>query len=352
MFLISIIIPVYKVEKYIEQCLNSVICQTWNKDEGEIECILVDDCTPDNSMIMAKEILKKYQGNIHFIFLQHEINRGLSAARNTGLTKAKGEYIFFLDSDDSIAPNSLQIFINTLKQYPNVDLIMGQVIKKPSNDLLSKTLNQTQIFNSQEDIFYHLFNADFQISAWNKLTKRNILEKHQIKFIEGILFEDAPWMYRLFLSIDSAIFIPDATYYYTFNPSGIMASATSEKNICKAIDSYIIILNYLLSNPPSNNIFHGNQTIEYLLYIHLLMTRAMYLVVSKNKNTKRSQEFCKERKLLIQKALKSGRIPIIFFCLLFVNPLNKIMNFGLFRRNYFYMQKAIRTLSHLTDPLH
>ena len=92
---ISIIIPIYNVEKYVAECLNAVISQTY--DHSKIECILVDDCTPDNSMVIVNEIIGKYNGEMTFNIIGHEQNLGLSAARNTGIEAAAGKYIYFID---------------------------------------------------------------------------------------------------------------------------------------------------------------------------------------------------------------------------------------------------------------
>ena len=97
----SIIIPIYNVEPYILECLQSVANQTI---EDKLECILVDDCGTDNSVSVAEEFLKTYSGAIHFELLHHQKNGGLSAARNTGVRASHGEYLYFLDSDDTIIP--------------------------------------------------------------------------------------------------------------------------------------------------------------------------------------------------------------------------------------------------------
>ena len=96
---ISIIIPIYNVEKYVAECLNSVINQTY--DHSKIECILVDDCTPDKSMNIANELIANYNGDMTFIIKKHDHNQGLSAARNTGIDIATRTYIYFIDSDES-----------------------------------------------------------------------------------------------------------------------------------------------------------------------------------------------------------------------------------------------------------
>ena len=114
---------VYNVEKYVAECLNSVISQTY--DHSKIECIIVNDCTTDDSMDIVYEIIKKYDGGMSFIICRHEHNEGLSAARNTGIEVAKGNYIFFIDSDDYIYPNSLELLLNASKIYGYSDMVVG-----------------------------------------------------------------------------------------------------------------------------------------------------------------------------------------------------------------------------------
>ena len=94
---ITIVIPVYNVAPYIEECLRSVMNQSW---QGTIECILVDDCGADNSMKIINQILQSYQGDLEFKIIHHEQNRGLSAARNSGIDAATGDYVYFLPVGD------------------------------------------------------------------------------------------------------------------------------------------------------------------------------------------------------------------------------------------------------------
>lgn len=89
---VSVIIPIYGVEKYISDCLNSVMKQSYTND---IECILINDCTKDQSIEIAKNLIENYDGNIDFKIYEHSVNGGLSAARNTGILEAKGDYLYF-----------------------------------------------------------------------------------------------------------------------------------------------------------------------------------------------------------------------------------------------------------------
>ena len=95
MYSISIIIPIYNVEKYIERCILSVMRR--QDFDGDLECILVDDCTPDKSMQIAKSLIDSYQGPVKFRIMRNSENQGLSCSRNNGLNCAKGDYVFFLD---------------------------------------------------------------------------------------------------------------------------------------------------------------------------------------------------------------------------------------------------------------
>ena len=108
---ISIVIPIYNVAPYVEECIQSVMNQTW---KGKLECILVDDCGTDDSMKVATEKLKEYEGNIDFRVIRHERNRGLSAARNSGIDAVTGDYVYFLDSDDEITPDCIDLLVQPL----------------------------------------------------------------------------------------------------------------------------------------------------------------------------------------------------------------------------------------------
>ena len=102
---ISIIVPVYNVEPYIERCIRSIMNQTFT--EG-VECILINDCTPDNSIRIVQQLINEYKGNIQFRILSNEHNQGIASVRNIGLQAAKGTYIQYIDSDDYVEPDMLE----------------------------------------------------------------------------------------------------------------------------------------------------------------------------------------------------------------------------------------------------
>ena len=123
MLTISIIIPVYKVEAYIEECLASVVSQ---QDAGiAVECIIVDDCSPDGSMDIVRRFVDNYQGAVQFRLLRHEVNRGLSAARNTGIDAATGDYLLFVDSDDYLSADCLSTLVSGFNLCPKAEVVQA-----------------------------------------------------------------------------------------------------------------------------------------------------------------------------------------------------------------------------------
>ena len=121
---ISVIIPIYKVQEYVRRCLESVIAQEC--DRFSIECLIINDCTPDDSMTIVHDVISSYQGNsIEFKVIHHQKNMGLSVARNTGIKAATGDFIYFIDSDDHIMENTFKSFVSKFVSYPFVDVIVS-----------------------------------------------------------------------------------------------------------------------------------------------------------------------------------------------------------------------------------
>ena len=177
---ISIIIPVYNVEKYLRKCLDSLLKQDLPMDEYEIIC--VNDGSPDNS----KSILEEYQQKYSNIVVLHQRNQGVSVARNSGLEVAKGDYVFFVDSDDWLHPNVLKSLWETLIK-DDLDLLYPRVEYVDETD--AKTGEFVMDSNAIEvlDGFHHQ-RRGFIVSLY----KRSFLEQHNIRLIEGIpIAEDA-----------------------------------------------------------------------------------------------------------------------------------------------------------------
>lgn len=120
--IISIIVPIYGVEPYIKKCLISIMSQSLTSG---VECILVNDCTKDESINIAQKLIDEYRGNIKFRIINREENGGLSAARNTGILEAKGDYLYFLDSDDYITPDCIKVLAETAQKFPKAQIVQA-----------------------------------------------------------------------------------------------------------------------------------------------------------------------------------------------------------------------------------
>lgn len=129
---VSIIVPVYQVAPYIEACLKSVMQQTYR---GSMECLLIDDCGTDDSIAIAERLTATYDGPVRFQVLHHERNMGLSASRNTGLAQAEGEFIFFLDSDDEISHDCIELLMRKVEEDDTVELVQGLTRSYPIKNI-------------------------------------------------------------------------------------------------------------------------------------------------------------------------------------------------------------------------
>lgn len=214
--LFSIIIPIYNVSRYIKKCLFSVCNQTFDK----IECIIVNDATPDNSMSVVGEILADYHGNIVFKILNHEANRGLSAARNTGIKSATGDYIYFLDSDDELPIDTMMIFSSYLQKYGRTDFLIGNY--KVLGNFVYKPLSSKPYLNTSEAIFSDYMEGKWYVMACGKLINRSFFLQKDMWFKEGLLHEDELFSFRLAILSSTMITVQEVVYCYYIRNSSIM----------------------------------------------------------------------------------------------------------------------------------
>lgn len=226
---VSLVIPIYHVEKYVARCINSVMMQDYN----EIECILVNDSTPDNSYIICKELVRDYSGNIEFLFVEHKNNQGLSAARNSGIRNSSGDYIFFLDSDDELAPNAISNLVITAGRHKYPEIIMGITRRIHSDGSYDdKSSSEGKSFKTNKDVFGGYLKDEWYVIACNKLIKREVFSNHSTFFKEGLTHEDVLWSFELSLYVKSLIVCPCVTYfYYLLDTNSISRSRITMRRI-------------------------------------------------------------------------------------------------------------------------
>ncbi|MCM0364789.1 MULTISPECIES: glycosyltransferase family 2 protein [Bacteroides] len=222
--MVSIIIPVYNVEKCIGKCLESVFTQSYTN----IECVIVNDATPDHSMSIINDLLSLYSGDIKFKIIVHEYNKGLSAARNTGVTNATGDYVFFLDSDDELPERSIESFIRCLDKYGNVDFLIGNF--DVIGDFYYKLLHSEILLRSNDEILRRYISGDLYVMAWGKLINRSFFTEKGIWFIEGILHEDEYFSFCLAMKSNTVVMIEDIVYRYIIRRNDSITASKSKRN--------------------------------------------------------------------------------------------------------------------------
>lgn len=224
MIRLSIIVPFYNVEKYIEQCIRSLYDQDIPQEEYEVIC--VDDCSPDGSRAIVERLQAEYP-TLRLII--HESNKKLGGARNTGLRAAKGKYIWFVDSDDYIIPNCLGRLLKDAAEN-KLDMLHFDCLID-ANDIISQNITNyqtmnvvsgTQMFFDQTHIWWkHL------VVAWRKIFNRDFLLKNRLFFEEDIMYEDNDFAFRCFMSAFRCKHTNFEPYVYRENPSSVTRVAMS-----------------------------------------------------------------------------------------------------------------------------
>lgn len=183
-----------------------------------MECLIVDDCSTDGSMAIAERVIASYEGPIAFQIFHHERNRGLSAARNTGTLAAKGDYLYYLDSDDVITVDCMALLMGKAEEYPEAELVQGNYC---CHTLTGKTVVPVKqyssiiaISNSEVRKYYYRYPV---VIVWNKLIRRDFLIDHHLFNKEGIIFEDLLWTFYLLKCLNKACFVSTITYHQKKN---------------------------------------------------------------------------------------------------------------------------------------
>ena len=219
--LISVIVPVYNVEQYLERCVDSILAQTYSN----LEVILVDDGTKDSGGLICDAYAQK-DTRVRVI---HKENGGLSSARNAGIDIAQGEYISFVDSDDWIEPDALEKLLNTAIQN-QVELVIGgrwDVKAKTGEKTLGLCPEKMEVVSAEEAVS-RIFRWDHCDSAsWDKLYHRRLFQ--QIRFPYGMIVEDVPIMYKIVLDAGHVAFLNKPIYNYFHREGSITTSKLSEK---------------------------------------------------------------------------------------------------------------------------
>lgn len=318
---VSILIPVYKVEKYIERCACSVFEQTF----PYIEYIFIDDCTPDNSIERLKSIIKNYpQRKEHVRIISHEKNRGLAAARNTAVENCQTEFLMHVDSDDYIEKDAVEKLVEE-QQKGDFDIVTGNAVfhRKDGQEILHK--NEPI---EKEALIKLYIQATYNHTIWGRLIRTSLYKDNKIQALEGCnIGEDHQVIPQLFYYANKIASIDDIIYHYDCtNENSYMSQRNPEKSeireICNALSFNVLRLFFKDKNP----VFHE----QVYKNMPVVLNMALYYSIVNNhkKNYERIVNLFNEldKDILKQTGLK-------------YSP------FQLLLRNYFYIARLRYILS-------
>lgn len=252
---VSVIVPFFNVEGYIEKCLETLVNQTLE----DIEIILVNDGSKDNSEVIAKRFLKNYPEKI--VYLEKE-NGGLSDARNYGIPYAKGEYVAFLDSDDYVEKNMYEKMY-TLAKKENSDMVQCNFYWEYIEEQKRKLGDLEEYQNKKEMI------VKGRVEAWNKLIRREVLENPDIRFPKGLRYEDVEFTYKLVPFINKVSFIKEPFVHYVQRGNSI--SNSQNERTGEIFD----ILDNVIKFYKEKNIYEEYKNELEYIYVKTLFCRSL-----------------------------------------------------------------------------
>lgn len=230
--IVSVIIPVYNVEDYLCECVDSVINQTYKN----LEIILVDDGSTD----LSGKICDDYSKKDERVCTVHQENGGLSAARNAGLDKARGEYIYFLDSDDYVADNTLETLI-TIAEKDNSDIVFFDAVSFADTPDFTVKQNYIRKNKYKSDTGYNVFlaltqNQEFHSAVYLMLFKNDFIIQNNLRFVPDILHEDMIFTYQALCFARVVSQCDKALYYRRYRKNSIMTSSKTNKHFESCIE--------------------------------------------------------------------------------------------------------------------
>lgn len=298
---VSIIVPVYNAEKYIKECFHSIINQTYKN----LEILFIDDCGTDNSSSILEELIK--QNHSRYIkFIKNEKNSGTGISRNNGIMHSTGDYIYFMDDDDSITPECISLLVEAAIEYNNPDIVCPNVHCPTYN---YKATNTIKYYSNNVDVRSSYFQHEWYEMPWNKLISRNFIINNKLYF-ENIYYEDTPWSLHTALTASSLLLLPNYTYKFRLSES----QKTASPNVPKIINDQIISFE---SMKRLCEIYQKNGK-DIIYHFSEITTNHLSLIINngfyKNQDTKYKKNIYKKIRNLIDKrstfkSIRQNQIP-------------------------------------------
>ncbi len=342
---ISVIVPVYNVEKYLEKCLDSILNQTFK----DIEIICVNDGSTDSS----RKILETYQKRDSRIKIADKENGGLSSARNAGLKIAQGEFISFIDSDDWVSESMLdKLYKNITSLNTDISICAVHLYDEGKNTVIdSDKYFSLEYFDKTFDnrAFSYKdtksFLMDVCVMAWNKLYRKSFLDECGAKFPDGLIFEDGPFFFSIFFKTQRVSIVRDFLYYYRINRTGSIVQKGG-KQFLDIIDVVNLMYDSLKKTDIFDEVkyFFYNKKADDIIYRYELMDLKL-----KNQFSKKfKKESCLLDENVFDFAYINNEMPVTYRSLCIIKSKTGIFAFYLRKFKIRLMYKIMQVL--YTEP--
>lgn len=270
---VSIIVPIYNVENEIERCLTSIL----NQDYMDLELILVNDCTPDQSFEIAQSFIKEHAFEEQTKYINHSKNRGLSTARNSAIEIAEGDYLFFLDSDDALAGSSVissmvEVVTEVGKKAPQI--IVGN--RWVEGDSKPRVMAEA-LYGDNDEIYKAYLQSCFSIIACGKLIQKQFLIDNNLYFVPGIYHEDELWWFKV-CRVAERVYISSHIVLNIYQREGSITSSITEKH---AADWVTIVLAMAQEYHKRPN-YYAKETIRWIEAVKWKCIQRLYLFNDRN----------------------------------------------------------------------
>ncbi len=266
--MVTVAIPLYNSEKYIERCLESVLSQTFK----DIEILLINDCCTDNSIEVVEALMKRNTTSIKIRIVNQEINQGVGIARNRAIAEAKGEYLYFLDSDDVITPNCIQLLYETIVNK-KCNFVAASYAWSNENEyptVTHKVISEYAEICSNIDIFRYKYqltkNSLFFIYIWNILFDIHFIKKNNLNFRKYRIGEDGIFFLEMMPLINSCIILSDITYCYIHREHSLCCFEGRNYISAEEVDSNVRLLReqLLIIKEWKNNPFYSEISFHHI----------------------------------------------------------------------------------------
>ena len=315
---VSIIVPIYNAEAFIQQCFDNICAQTYC--HSDMECIFVNDGSADQSEAIAQALISSNQTAIRFRLVSHDHNRGVSAARNTGINTAKNTYIYFMDADDTITPDCIQTLVEAAETYPDADVVCGNIITKKSglyhHDTTKAFTSVGKVQNLHDTLLFI-----YASYSYNKLIARDFLLEHHLYFPVGIpYFEDLHWNIDLARHCHTMVYLPQVTYIYEDVCTSAMGMSSKRANTVAKCYMILIEKGYGLNEPDNRIEIH----LFTFFYIMKLLTMEHFDSVDMH-------DIKKARRQLVGQSIKMRQPLLFLYDLQLYQPLRRLSEMKFFK---------------------